>query len=102
MTKSELPYLDCVFLGPVLMYVNQSKGPFISERILLNVILVSFLVSQLLMSKFLYFPFVCQTTIAISDYAFRFLPSLIMHYIVKKYVKIYVNKLAGRYLKSNR
>merc|ERR1712018_376851 len=51
MTKSELPYLDCVFLGPVLMYVNQSKGPFISERILLNVILVSFLVSQLLMSK---------------------------------------------------
>merc|ERR1712126_438874 len=40
MTKSELPYLDCVFLGPVLMYVNQSKGPFISERILLNVILV--------------------------------------------------------------
>ena len=42
MTKSELPYLDCVFLGPVLMYVNQSKGPFISERILLNVILVSF------------------------------------------------------------
>ena len=53
MTKSELPYLDCVFLGPVLMYVNQSKGPFISEKILLNVILVSFLESQLLISKLL-------------------------------------------------
>ena len=48
MTKSELPYLDCVFLGPVLMYVNQSKGPFISERILLNVILVSLLILEMI------------------------------------------------------
>jgi len=40
MTKNELPYLDRVFLGPFLMYVNQSKGPFIPERILLSLILV--------------------------------------------------------------
>ena len=73
MTKSELPYLDCVFLGPVLMYVNQSKGPFISERILLNVILVSFLVSQLQMPNFYRsIPlFVCQTTKAMSVYFFQ-------------------------------
>ena len=41
MTKNELPYLDCVFLGPFLMYVNQVRGPFISERFLLLLILVS-------------------------------------------------------------
>ena len=41
MTKNELPYLDCVFLGPFLMYVNQMRGPFISERFLLLLILVS-------------------------------------------------------------
>lgn len=40
MTKSELPYLDCIFLGPLLMYANQTKGPFISEGILLSLILL--------------------------------------------------------------
>jgi len=40
MTKNELPYLDCVFLGPFLMYVNQMRGPFISERFLLLLILI--------------------------------------------------------------
>ena len=47
MTKNELPYLDCVFLGPFLMYVNQVRGPFISERFLLLLILVSSVTSYL-------------------------------------------------------
>ena len=41
MTKNELPYADQIFTGPLIMFINQSKGPFISERILLYLLLVS-------------------------------------------------------------
>ena len=41
MTRSELPYADRIFLGPLAMFINLWKGPFVSEIFLLHLLLVS-------------------------------------------------------------
>ena len=105
MTKSELPYLDRIFLGPLLMYANQgSKGPFITEGLLLSLILVSYLNRYYLIISSRRLPGRSELSIFTNVYLqiSRFLLLLTMHYIVRGYVKTYANPPVGRYLKLSR